>query len=286
VRYKELLLMLGVLAPFALSACGSSKASATVAARVNDYPIAIRALTPPRSPAAPTTAAPARLEQLINLQLLVQEARRLKLERDPAVTARITSATQAILARAYIDLAAARSAAPDTHDIEAYYHDHPEAFARRRLYLLRELTVHLPADRFAQLRRHCVHARDLRSLTSWLRAQHIAFEQTERARASDQLPRAVMPAFLRLRRGDIGVARTPEGAWVLQVIDWMSAPVSLQTARPLIERYLALRLRSAVETAEIQRLRDGAHIQYLGRYAHAGTALSMVHSTRTVTSHE
>jgi len=279
--------MLCVLAPFALSACGASNASATVAARVNDDPIPIRALAPVPSPAAPGSAAPARLEQLINLQLLVQEAHRLKLERDPAVSARIAAATKAILAQAYIDRATARSAAPDAHDIEAYYRNHPESFAHRRLYLLRELTVQLPADRFAQLRRQCAHLHDLRSLTRWLRSEHIAFEQTERARAVDQLPPAVMPGFLRLRRGDIGVARTAQGAWVLQVIDWISAPVSLQAARPLIARYLALRVRSAVETAEIQRLRDGARIRYLGRYApHSRTALSMVHSMRTVTSHE
>ncbi|HEX4023776.1 MAG TPA: EpsD family peptidyl-prolyl cis-trans isomerase [Steroidobacteraceae bacterium] len=287
--------MVGVLAPFALSACGSREASsARLAARVNDQPIPVQQLRVPQlaqfplpTVQRPGADADGRLEQLIDLQLLVQQARRLKLERDPAVSARIEAATEGVLAQAYIDRAAARSAAPDARDIAAYYRDHPESFARRRLYLLRELTVRLSAERFAQLRRHSAHARDLTELEQWLQLQGIAFEQAVQARASDQLPREIVPAFLRLRRGDIGVARIPQGAWVLQVLDWVSAPVSLQEARPAIAGYLAQQLRSAVEQAEIQRLRDGAHIEYLGRYApQHPSALSMVHTMRTVTSHE
>ncbi|MGH8141253.1 MAG: EpsD family peptidyl-prolyl cis-trans isomerase [Steroidobacteraceae bacterium] len=304
MRYQELVLTLGVLAPFTLSACGASQASARVAARVNDHPIAVEELAQlPAPPAAgdADTDQGARLQRLIDLQLLVQEARRLKLEQDPAVSARIDVATKAILAQAYVDKAAQQSAAPSEADIDAYYRDHPESFARRRVYLLRELTVQMAPQRFAELRQHSVQARDLKPLEHWLRGQHIAFVQTERARTSDQIPPQITPAFLRLKRGDIGVARIPQGAWVLQVLDWVSSPLSLSSARPLIARYLALRQRMAVEEAEVQRLRDGARIEYLGRFAShrpvdtaaaapgfadSREALSMVHTMRMVTGHE
>ena len=250
--------MLGVLAPFALNACGSTDASAPAAAR-SPSSVAPRAADMPRGAA--------RVEQLINLQLLAQAARRLKLERDPSVSARLDEARRQILAQAYVDLAAAQSAAPSAHDIEAYYREHPESFAHRRLYLLRELSVRLPPHRFAELQRHSTHAHNLAQLELWLRAAHIPFEDSARARFSGQLPSAIAPAFLRLKRGDIGVARVPQGAWVLQVIDWMPAPLSLQSAQPLIARRLAWQQRAAVELAEIERLRDDAHLQYLGRLA-------------------
>jgi EpsD family peptidyl-prolyl cis-trans isomerase len=253
--------MLGVMAPFALSACGSTDASAPLAAR----------LPASAAAAADTSSLPrrgdARVDRLLGLQLLAREARRLKLERDPEVGARLDAARRQVLAQAYVDLAAAQSAAPSAHDIAAYYREHPESFAHRRLYLLRELSVRLPPSRFAELQRHSAQVRNLAQLEQWLRAAHIPFQDSARARFSGQLPSAIVPEFLRLKRGDIGVARVPQGAWVLQVIDWAAAPLSLQAAQPPIARRLARQQRAAVELAEIERLRDDAQLQQLGRLA-------------------
>jgi EpsD family peptidyl-prolyl cis-trans isomerase len=265
VRYKELLLMLGVMAPFALNACGSADVSAPAAQAASAAGAADTAGT------ADTARRPgsgdARVDRLLALQLLAREARRLRLDRDPEVGARLDAARRQVLAQAYVDLAAAQSAAPSAHDIAAYYRAHPESFAHRRLYLLRELNVRLPPNRFAELQRHSAQVHNLAQLEEWLRAAHIPFQDSARARFSGQLPGAIVPAFLRLKRGDIGVARVPQGAWVLQVIDWTAAPLSLQAAQPLIARRLARQQRAAVELAEIERLRADAQLQRLGRLA-------------------
>jgi len=185
-------------------------------------------------------------------QPLVRAAERAQLDRLPAVRAQLAAARDSVLASAYVSWALQQQAVPSDAAIGAYYRSHPELFAHRRLYLMRELNVDLAPARFGELQRHAEGAHDLLQLEQWLQSAHIKFDAANSARGSDELPHEVLPAFLRLRNGDIGVARSARGAWVLQVIHSVSAPLTLTQARASIIRTLLQRTLDAPATAPTQ----------------------------------
>lgn len=230
-----------------------------MAAKVNGQAIA---LTSVAAQAHSEAVDPEQLQRVIDQALLVQAAQRQHLNTDPGVQERVAEAGNSVLAQSYVDFAAAKSAPPTDADIKAYYYAHPELFEHRRLYLLREIDIKMAPQRFEEVQRHCDGAHDLSQMEQWLKDSGIAYRARNTARTTDELPLDVLPQFLRLKNGDIGVARAPEGAWVLQVVSSASLPLSLTQARPVIAEYLQRRLRTAVMTAEVQRLRDQARIEY------------------------
>lgn len=267
---NQLMVRWGAIGTLALAACAPASHPQALAARVNSQPIALEELGPTSASASPELLRPA-LERLIDRQLLLQAAQRLKLDRDRGVLARIEAARQAVLVQAYLDTATAQSAPPGAQDIRAYYGSHPEWFARRRLYVLRDLSVALsPRQLPRQLPLLQWRARWLRGVAQvedWLRASGIGYQLQTRSCDSQQLASLLAPGSARLADGDMAVVSAADGVHVLQVMYSVPAPLSEALADPLIARYLQQRLRAAVARAEMQRLRDQAQIQYLGRFA-------------------
>jgi len=117
----------------------ASAERAALAARVNGAEIAVRQL---RSAGAGNAGQA--LEKVIDRELLVQQAIRAGLERDPGVREAIEASRRQILADAWLDkLAAGKTVSRD--EIHAFYADNPSLFAERRVYRVRETRV-LPAE--------------------------------------------------------------------------------------------------------------------------------------------
>jgi EpsD family peptidyl-prolyl cis-trans isomerase len=130
-----------------------------VAVKVNGDEISIhqvelamqaRAATSPAVAASAATSTT--LATLVDQELLAQAARQEGLDRDPKVIQLMEAAKRQVLAQAQQERIGARATDPSSDEIDRYYDAHPELFAKRRLYLLQETIVALPADRFAVLR--------------------------------------------------------------------------------------------------------------------------------------
>jgi hypothetical protein len=138
---KQTLKLLVLCLAAALPGCERAAAERGVqlAAKVNGAEISVRQL---RSAGAPSASQA--LEKVIERELLVQQALKAGLERDPAVQEAIDASRRQILAQAWLDKAAAdKSVSRD--EIRAFYAEHPELFAERRIYRVRE-TRALPAE--------------------------------------------------------------------------------------------------------------------------------------------
>lgn len=123
----------------ALPGCDRAVAErgAQLAAKVNGTEISVRQLRGAGDAGQP-------LEKVIDREVLVQQALRAGLERDPAVREAIEVSRRQVLAQAWLDkVAAGKTVSRD--EIHAFYSDNPALFAERRVYRVRETRL-VPAE--------------------------------------------------------------------------------------------------------------------------------------------
>lgn len=256
-----------------LGACSRGEADgrrmAQVVARVNEQEIQAAALKPFLAQDSVQAgeegeAYGTALERLIDQELMVQQARERKLDRDPRVQHSIEAAQREILARAYLEQVTEQSAPPGDREVAAFYAAHPELFARRRIYSLQEVDIRLPAPRFDELRRLAGRAASLQEVLDWLGREQIPFRLANAVKPAEQLPLDSLKGFARMRDGQMVLSRTDSGALLVYLAASRVQPVDAGSARPMIESYLANARKLALAKAEIERLRDSAHIEYFG----------------------
>ena len=164
---------------------------------------------------------------MIERELLVQQALKAGLEREPAVKAEIDASRRQILAQAWLDKVVAGKTV-SREEIRSFYAEHPELFAERRVYRVRETRL-LPAE---------------------------------------QVPLAHLPRLARLGTGESVVFDDAPagGALEVQVVQAEDAPLTETQAAALIEQFLAGRKRLELAAAEVRRLREVAVIEYAGEF--------------------
>lgn len=218
------------------------------------------------------------IQRLIDQQIAVQNAHRLKLDRDPDTVQRVEQARREVLASAFLDTVANKAPRPSEAEIRRYYDAHPGLFADRRVYTLQRAQVQAPADEIAALQARADRAGSFGEVAAWLRAERVGFTVDSLSQPAEALPLAIVDRLATLARGRSIALPRPGGAWVLTVVGAQPAPRSFEDARADIEQFLSANaMRDAVLSAE-RRLREDARIEYVGAYASAPTALSLAAS--------
>jgi EpsD family peptidyl-prolyl cis-trans isomerase len=246
------------------AATGDSAAAGKLAARVNGAEITLEA----GGAAAGGPGADPReaLEKIIDRELLVQKALEAGLDRDARVKRALESARRQVLAKAYLERAAA-SASSTPEEIADFYARNPALFAERRIYRLREMTVAGAADKLDLVKSEVATAKSLDEAADWLKWRNFRVSAvTGATQPAEQLPLAYLPQLMRLKEGGIAVVATALGASVVQLVHAQDAPLTEEEAAPLIEEFLSGRKRLQVAAAEVKRLRSGASIEYMGDF--------------------
>lgn len=259
----------------ALSSCGKAdikKASGQVVAKVNGDEISVHQINNAIArgnaiaPEEAKQAAAQTLERIIDQELLVQTALKNKLDRDPQVMQAIEDAKRQILARAYIERAAALSPAQNEEEVRKFYQDNPALFERRRIYRVRELSVVAPQEKLDALKAATAGAKTPEDVAGWLKSQKLAFHAAITDRPAEQIPMDILAHVFEMRAGQLAVVPTSRGASVVQLLQAQEASLSEQQAKPIIEGYLQSRKLLATAQAEVKRLREHARIEYLGEF--------------------
>src|SRR5882762_2594965 len=258
----------------ALSSCGKAgvKSSGQIAAKVNGDEISVHQINSAiaRSKDIPQheakQAAAETLERIIDQELLVQKALKEKLDRDPQVMQAIEDAKRQILARAYIERAAAASSTEGSEEIRKFYQENPALFERRRIYRVHELVVVVPREKLDALKTATAGAKSLQDVTAWLKSQKLVFQVAMSNRPAEQIPLEILPQVSEMREGQVAVIPTSRGASIVQLLQAQEASLSEQQATPIIEQYLHSRKQLAVAQAEVKRLREQARIEYVGEF--------------------
>jgi EpsD family peptidyl-prolyl cis-trans isomerase len=263
---------------FMLGACGKKdaapKASATqVAAKVNSSEITVHQVNAvlSRAPNVPAEAAPRAkrevLSRLVDQQLAVEQAIAKKLDRSPEIVQAIELARAEILARAYADSVVRAQAKPSDDEVKKYYNDHPELFAKRRIYSLEEIAVSSKEDIYAQLSDMVAKKRSMGEIGKWLQSKGARIAPNHGTRAAEQIPMGMLAKLQDAKDGEVRVIETPNGATVVRIIASRSAPVDEATADGRIRQFLFNRQAQEAVAADMKALKAAAKIEYMGEFA-------------------
>jgi EpsD family peptidyl-prolyl cis-trans isomerase len=273
-----------------LCACNKTKEGATqVAARVNAGEITVHQINFALQNAAATTPDQARqasaliLNRLVDQELLVQQAREKKLDRDPAVMQAIEDARREVLARAYLARLPGAAEKPAEGDVKKYYEQHPELFSDRRIYSLREVLIAKDPGVAGQVSARIEKSKNLEDLVAWLKEMKIRHAANAAVKPAEQIPLDSLTRFHAMSDGEIKVLDTPQALAVVQRLATRSEPVDEARARPMIEQFLGNLRRTEAAEAELKRLKASAKIEYLGEFAKSAPAAAAPAAAQSAT---
>lgn len=262
-----------VLALAALAACGSKdeKKPGQALASVNGEEVTVLQLNEELqragvSAAQQEAASKQLLESLIDRQLLLNQAAKDKVERDPKVVQAIERAKALIVAQAYMQKRVGTVAKPTPEEVEEYFTKHPEFFSQRKALDLRELVIDSDSMTDA-LKAAMDSAKNLDEVAAWLDAHKIQFARTQISRATSDLPPELSAKLLAMPKGQLFIIKEGKRSLLISIADIKDAPVTLAAARPQIEQFLFNKKNKELADAEIARLRASAKIEYFGKAA-------------------
>jgi len=269
------------MAILALSACGPKKdvaaaadgAGSEVVAKVNGDELTAGQLTIALQkqrgmrPDAGDAASRQVLDDLINEQIVAQKAVAAKLDKDPKVIQQIDAARRDILARRFVEAAAETAGKPTDDAVQKFYDSRPTLFAQRKVWTLQRLDIQAPDTRRTEVDQHVQSLKTPGALADWLKAQKLPFTTKQEQDASEQLPPTVLEKLAALKDGESTVVPSQFGVTVLTLVSSASAPKPLADAKASIEQYLANQGRRELIMNLQKTIRDGAKVEYLGRFA-------------------
>jgi EpsD family peptidyl-prolyl cis-trans isomerase len=278
---KKILLPLMLSAIVTVSGCGdkkketAEKGGSQVAAKVNDTELTVHQvnLAMQRIPNLDKNRAKEAslqiIRSLVDQEVIVQQAVKDKLDRDPTVMQTIDAARNQILAQAYMERKLGTPVEPTAAEVTAYYNQHPEFFSQRKVYRLQEIAIQAPKDKHEAIRAQLAASKTLNEFGEWLKAQNYPVKASQGVKASEQLPPQLLPKLQSMPDGQAIVVTTPEGLLVLVLAGSQAQPVTEAQAKPAIEKLLQNQKRQEAAKHELDTLKAAAKIKYLGEFADA-----------------
>lgn len=208
---------------------------------------------------------------LVDQQVLFNAAVADKLDRDPAVLMDLEAAKREILAKAYITrhLSAAK---PAEAEVKAYYEQHPDLFAQRKIYNLLSLRLTNVGDKLAEISRRAEAGASMAELQAYLGEQGLSTQVASEQKGAEHLPLEALPKLAALEPKRLLVLSAGNAAVVYEVVSSKSEPVSAEQAKPFIEAYIANRGRSKQAEQLLADLKQKAKISYQGDFAKLASA--------------
>jgi EpsD family peptidyl-prolyl cis-trans isomerase len=204
------------------------------------------------------------LERLIDQRLARQYALEQGLDRSPPIAQALESARTDILARAYRQLIAEAQPRPTAEEIKRYYVEHPELFAKRRIYSLEEVAIARGREHANALRERLARGEPLEVIARWLDSLEARFNMQRSTLGAEQLPLDLVFRLQAMKEGEVhAIEERPESVVVVRIVAARLSPLDEASAAPLIEKFLLARRSSEALATEMKRLRQRARIEYL-----------------------
>jgi peptidyl-prolyl cis-trans isomerase C len=204
------------------------------------------------------------LQALIDRTLLESEAAKRNLDRDPKVMQAIARARSLIIAQAYMQQRVGDAGRPSQADVEAYFNQHPQFFAKRRQFAMDQLIMPASAVTPA-LRATFDRSTSLDDVAQFLDARQIGYGRAQVTRSTADLKPEVAAKLSSMPKGQLFFVQEGPRALLTALTEVRDAPVSLAIAAPQITQFLANRKNKELAQAEIARLRATAQIAYLNK---------------------
>ncbi len=256
-----------------LAACTGHKKDATQsAARVDGTEITVhqinyrlqreRGLRPEQQDAASHKI----LEQLIDEQLIVEKAEKVKMDQEPGAEQALLAARREVLARAYVEQAAQMVPSPTDAAMHSYYENNDALFAHRRIYTLQEYLARVPEDKIPALRALVDGGKSPADVEAWFKSQGVQFRGQESTQPAERIPLNSLKTLAGVQDGHGLVAAAGNQVHVTYVASSVQAPVAYDKAKPAIGQFLMVDARRKATEGNLGALRSVAKVTYAAPY--------------------
>ncbi|MHB1092447.1 EpsD family peptidyl-prolyl cis-trans isomerase [Thiobacillus sp.] len=203
------------------------------------------------------------LDALIDQHLVSSAAKNEKLDKIPEVALAMQQAQRQVLVEAYVERLFKDLPKPSDNAIRDYYNQHPDLFARRKLYRVQELELQLAPERVAEMEAQLKKSHSLAEFTAWLGTQKIAVTSGEVVRPAEKIPAVMLSQLVNMKNGQAVVVPVDrDRTSVLQLQDSQAQPLSLDQASDTIVHQILGEKRRTLLEAEIHKLRADGKIEY------------------------
>ena len=207
------------------------------------------------------------LDNLVEQELLVQQAETLKLDRNPDVLQNIEFAKRQVLAQAALEKLIGAKIEFSQDAIRKYYQEHKYLFAERYIFDMDVFLVKT-ADMTETANQALETSFKGETTKKILQDNNIVFRQTQVKRASEELPEVVLNRMVEINIGDIVKVPDDVGNMVfMQLITKTPAPISEADAENSIRQLLANTKMQNDAKSKIGDLKMAGNIEYLQRFA-------------------
>lgn len=246
-----------------LAACGQQQqaGSGQALASVDGREITIHQLNAELGKGAASQADRQLLDGLVARQLLVNAARKEKLDTNPTVLADMERAKDLVLAQSYAQMKLGKPSPPTRQQVDAFYDQHPDWFAQRQQFEFAELVI----DRASvndELNQLMTGVRPLTEVAAWLQKQHIPFTRLQVSKTSMDLPAPMLAGLKKMERGQLFIVNEGNAAILAALADVRSAPLTREAAAQQIEQYLLAQRQNEITEQAVARLKSEASIVY------------------------
>lgn len=250
------------------------KAATQAAARVNTNEITVhqinlvlerqQGIKPEQADAASRQI----LEGLIDQEIAVQKAEADKLDRDPKIVQMLDATRRTLLARAYYEKVAGSAVnGPTSDEVKQYFDANPGLFSNRRIYMLQDFTIQGDNAQVTALADRLKSTNTVQDFADVLKASGLKFAVNQVTQPAESLPLGLVGRISQLQDGQSLQEVGQGGMKAILVVASRSQPLTFDQAKPLIERFLTETKRAEWLRAHVKELRDGAKVDYLGRFA-------------------
>jgi EpsD family peptidyl-prolyl cis-trans isomerase len=206
------------------------------------------------------------LDAFVSEQVLANAALRSKLDNEADVAAALESARRQILARAYVAKVGSGMPRTASADIRQYYEQHPDLFARRRIYRMQEITIPGPTDRVDEIVARFAKLNTFNDRAAWLKQNNIPFTIGLTVKAAEDIPADLLANLAQMKDGTAFNMPGDKRLTTVQITGIEDKPLSLAEAQDTIDRYLSNQRLGATITREADRLRGAAKVEYFAPY--------------------
>jgi peptidyl-prolyl cis-trans isomerase C len=249
-----------------LAACGEKKpasaSSSQVVAIVDGQEITIHQVNNELAKTGGQQVTKQLLDGLVARQLLINAAKKDKLDTDPAVLADMERARNLVLAQSYVATKVKAPARPLDQDIDDLYRKNPDWFAQRRQYEFAQLIVAASAVTPELNALMDQHGKRLEDVVAWLDAHRVQYVRQQVVKTSADLPPQMNASLKTMERGTLFIVIEGQTAILTSLQDVKSAPLSLSVATPQIAQYLMAQKQNQASEELLARLKSEAKIEY------------------------
>jgi peptidyl-prolyl cis-trans isomerase C len=249
----------------ALSACGEKKSASStsqVVAIVDGQEITIHQVNNELAKTGGSQVTKQLLDGLVARQLLVNAAKKDKLDADPAVLADMERARNLVLAQSYVASKLKSPARPLDQEVEDLYRENPDWFAQRKQYEFGQLVIarsNLTPELNTLMDQP---GKRMDEVVAWLDSHRIQYARQQVVKTSADLPPQMNASLKTMERGALFVVLEGQTAILTSLQDVKNAPLSLAVATPQIIQYLVTQKQNQASEQLVERLKGEAKIEY------------------------